>query len=107
MSDRGGQSDMSHPLPAHLGLDDFHPALLADNAPVLHPFVFTAIAFIVFGGAKDLGTEEPVFFRFEGPIVNGLRLFDLSMRPGFDFFRRGDRDPDSIITDRTFPLLKE
>ena len=90
MSDRGGQSDMSHPLPAHLGLDDFHPAFLADNTPVFHPFVFTAIAFIVFGGAKNLGTEESIFFRFESPIVNGLWLLHLSMGPRFDLFWRGD-----------------
>jgi hypothetical protein len=88
-------------------LNDFHAAFFADNAPVLHPFVFTAITFIIFGGAKDLGTEEPVLFWFERPIVNGLRLFYLSMGPGFDLLRRGDRDSDGIITNRTFPLLKE
>ena len=98
---------MAHPLPADLGLDDFHPALLTDNASMFHPFVFTTITFIIFGGAKDLGTEESIFLRFECPIVNGLRLFYLSMGPGFDLFRRSDRDPDGIIANRTLPLLEE
>jgi hypothetical protein len=107
MSYRRGQADMSHPLPAHFGLDDFHPALLADNSSMLHPFVFAAIAFIIFGGAKDLSTEEPILLRFESPVVNGLRLLHLSMGPRLDLFWRGYRDPDGIITNRTFPLLKE
>jgi hypothetical protein len=88
-------------------LDDFHPALLADNASMLHPLVFPAITFIIFGGAKDFGTEESIFFRLESSIVNGLRLLHFSMGPGFDFLRRGDRDPDGIITNWAFPLLKE
>jgi len=88
-------------------LNDFDPTLLADNAPMFHPLVFTAIAFIIFGGTKNLSTEESIFFRFESPIVNGLRLLDLSMGPRFDLLWRGDGDPDGIITNRTFPLLKE
>ena len=86
----GGQPDMPHPLPADLGLDDFHPALLTDNASMFHPFVFTTIAFIIFGGAKDLGTEESIFLRFKGPIIDGLWLLHLSMGPRFDLFWRGD-----------------
>jgi hypothetical protein len=60
---------MPHPLPADLGLDDFHPALLTDNASMFHPFVFAAIAFIIFGGSKDLGTEEPVLLRCRVIII--------------------------------------
>jgi hypothetical protein len=62
-------------------LDDFHSAFLADNASMFHPLIFATITFIIFGGAKDLGTEESIFLRFECPIVNGLWLFDLPMRP--------------------------
>jgi hypothetical protein len=74
---------------------------------MFHPFVFTAIAFIIFGGTKDLGTEEPIFFRFESPIINGLRLLHLSMGPRFNLLWRGDGDPDGIITNWTFSLFKE
>jgi hypothetical protein len=48
---------------------------------VLHPLVFTAITFIVLGGAENLGTEEPILFGFEGPVVDGLRLLHFSMGP--------------------------
>jgi hypothetical protein len=98
---------MPHSLPANLGLDDFHPTLLADNASMFHPLVFTAIALIIFGGTKDFGTEEPIFFWFESPIVNGLRLLHFPVGPRFDLFWRGDGDPNGIIANRTFPLLKE
>ena len=98
---------MAHPLPAHLGLDDFHPTLLADNPSMFHPLVFATITFIIFGGPKDLGTEESIFFRFESPIVNGLRLLHFSVGPRFNLFWRGDGDSDGIVADWTFPLLKE
>ena len=98
---------MPHPLPADLGLDDFHPTLLAHNASMFHPLVFSAIALIVFGRAEDFGTEKPIFFRFERPVVNGLRLLHLSMGPRFDLFWRGDGDPDSIIINWTLSLFIE
>jgi hypothetical protein len=74
---------------------------------MLHPFVFAAIAFIIFGRTKYLGTEEPILLRFESPVIDGFGLLHLSVRPRFNFLRRGDRDPDRVITDRTFSLLKK
>ena len=46
---------------------------------MLHPFIFTAIAFIIFGGAEDLGTEEPILLRLKGSVINGLRLFHFAI----------------------------
>jgi hypothetical protein len=74
---------------------------------VFHPFVFTAIALVVLGGAENLGTEEPILFGFEGPVVDGLRLLHLSMGPRFDLLRRGNGDANGIIVDRIFGLLKK
>jgi hypothetical protein len=74
---------------------------------MFHPFVFAAIAFIVFGRAKDLGTEEPILLRFEGPVVDRLRLLHFSMGPRLDLFWRGDGDSDGIIADWIFYLLIE
>ena len=98
---------MSHPLPADLGLDDFHPAFLADDASMFHPLVFTAIALIIFRRAEDLRAEKPVLLRFERPVVNGLRLFHLSVGPRFNLFWGGDGNPDRIIVNGTLPLLIE
>jgi hypothetical protein len=57
---------------------------------MFHPFVFTTIAFIIFGGTKDLGTEESIFLRFKCPIIDGLWFLHFSMGPRFDFLWRGD-----------------
>jgi hypothetical protein len=67
-------------------LDNLHPTLLADNASMLHPFIFATIAFIIFGGPEDLGTEEPILLRFKGSVVDGLRLLHLSMGPRLNLF---------------------
>jgi hypothetical protein len=74
---------------------------------MLHPFIFATIAFIIFGGSEDLGTEEPVLLRFKGSVINGLRLLHLPMRPRLDLFWRGDGDPNGIKTDRALSLFKE
>jgi hypothetical protein len=74
---------------------------------MLHPFIFTAIAFIIFGGAEDLGTEEPILLRLKGSIINGLRLLHLSMGPRLNLFWRGDGDANGIETDRALSFFKE
>jgi hypothetical protein len=98
---------MPHPLPADLGLDDLHPALLANDPAMFHPFVFPTIALIIFGGPKDLGAEESILLRFKGPVVDRLRFLHLSVRPGFDLFWRGNGDADGIIADRILHLFIE
>jgi hypothetical protein len=60
---------------------DFDAALLADDALVLHALVLAAQAFVVLDRAKDAGAEQAVALRLEGPVVDGLRLFDLAERP--------------------------
>ena len=77
----GRQFDVPHALPAHLGGDDLHAALLTDDAPVLHALVFAAIALVVLHRSEYLGAEEPVPFRLEGPVVDGFRLLDFAEGP--------------------------
>src|SRR3990172_1200165 len=101
MGHRRGQADMSHPFPAHFGLNDFDSRFLANDPAMFHSLVFSAITFIVLRRPKDLGTEEPVLFRFERTIVDRLRFFYFSMGPRFDLLRRGDRNPDGIEINRT------
>jgi hypothetical protein len=47
-------------------------------------------------GPKDAGAEQAVALRLEGPIVDGLRLFDFAEGPGKNLLGAGDRDPDGI-----------
>ena len=74
-------------LAAHLGLDDLDAALLADDAAVLHALVLAAVALVVLHRAEDLGAEEPVALRLEGPVVDRLGLLDLAVRPLADLLR--------------------
>ena len=93
---RSRQLDMAHALAPHFGLDDLDAAFLADHAAMAHPFVFAAIAFVIFGRAKNLRAKQAVTFRLEGAIVNGLRFLDLAVRPRADLVGRGDRDFDCV-----------
>ena len=93
---RGGQQDVAHPLPADLGLRDFDPAALADDAPVLHPLVLAAEALVVVDRPEDLGAEEAVLFGLERPVVDRLGLRHLAPGPALDLVGRGDADPDPV-----------
>ena len=75
---RSGELDEAHPVTAHPAFRDLHTAALADDAAVAHPLVLTAVAFPVFGGAKDLLAEEPVHFGLQGAVVDGFGLGDLA-----------------------------
>src|SRR5215472_7765344 len=77
--DRGGELDVAHPLPPHLGASDLDAAALADDALEPDPLVLAAVTLPVPGGAEDLLAEEPVLFRLERAVVDGLGLLDLAV----------------------------
>lgn len=78
---------MTKTLSANLGLNDLDAAFFTDDAPVLHAFVLAAIAFVILDWPENFGTEQAVAFRLERSVIDGLRLFDFSMRPLPDFIR--------------------
>ena len=87
MGNRRGQFNMPHPVAPDLGLDHFHTAFFADHSPVFHAFIFTAVALIVFGGAENFRTEQPVTLRLERAIIYRLGLFYFPMGPFTDLLR--------------------
>src|SRR5688572_5371188 len=91
-----GQLDMAHALAPDLGERHLDAALLADDALVLHALVLAAQALVVLHRAEDAGAEEPVPLRLEGAVVDRLRLLDLSIRPGENFFRARDTDANLV-----------
>ena len=96
MSNRCGKLDVAHAVTAHLGQRDFNTALLTGDAFILHALIFTAQAFIVFDRTKNTRTEKTITFRFERTIVNRLRLFDFTERPGENFLRARQRNTDLV-----------
>ena len=77
--DRAGELDVAHALAAHPRPGDLDAALVADDAAVLHALVLAAEALPVGDRAEDLGAEQTVALRLEGPVVDGLRLGDLAV----------------------------
>ena len=96
MRDRARQLDMRHAFAAHFCLRDFNTALFTYNATVLQPLVLAAQAFIVLDRAEDLGAEQPVALGFERTVIDGLRLLNLTERPGPDHVGRRKTDADCI-----------
>ena len=90
------QVNVTHAFATHFGLCHFNAALLADHAAVLQTLVFTAQAFVVFDGAKNLGAEQTITLRLERAIVDGFRLFNFAERPRTDFFGRSQSNADGI-----------
>ena len=80
MSNRCGQVDVTKTLTTHLGRNHLNTAFFADDAAVLHALVLAAVALIILGRTKDLGTEQTITLRLEGTVVDGLRLLYLAVR---------------------------
>src|SRR4029077_15953108 len=96
VADRRRERDVAETLAANLGLRNFDPALVADDAAGLHALVLAAQAFPVGDRAEDLRAEQPVALRLEGPVVDRLRLGDFAVRPRLDLLRRREADADRV-----------
>src|SRR5581483_2131164 len=100
VGDRGGQLDVAHALAAHPGPRHLDAALVTDHARELHPLVLAAGALVVLGRAEDAGAEEAVPLRLERPVVDGLRLLHLAVRPVANLLRRRELDTDRPEAER-------
>ncbi len=98
MHDRSCQFDVAHPLTPHLGLNNFDAALFADYATMAHPFVLTAVTFVIFGRAKYFRAKQTIAFRFESPVIDRLRLFYFAMGPRANLVGRRNRNLDRVKT---------
>jgi len=91
-----GQLDVAHTLAPDLGAGDLDAAALTDDAPEPDALVLAAVALPVLGGTEDLLAEQPVLLRAQRPVVDGLGLLDLAVRPRADGLRRGQSDPQLV-----------
>src|SRR5512145_1347010 len=106
MGHRGSQRNVPHPFTAYFGLNDFDAALFADNAAMLHTLIASAKTFVILNRPEYLGAEQTVSLRLEGPVIDRLRLFDFTVGPGKNLFRRGDRNLHCVESDRIFWFFK-
>ena len=91
-----GQLDMAHTLAAHLGARHFNAAAVADLTLVADLLILTAVALPVLSGPKYPLAEQTVPLGLQGPVIDGLRLFDLAVRPFQNLFRGGDANLDGV-----------
>src|SRR6185436_12101230 len=94
VADRAGQLDVAHPLAADLRAGDLDAALVADDALVADPLVLAAVALPVLGRTEDALVEQAILLGLERPVVDGLGLRHLALRPLPDLVRAGERDAD-------------
>ena len=87
---------MAHTLAAHFLEGNFNAAFLADDAAILHALIFAAEALVILDRAKDPSAEKAITLRLEGPVVDGFRLFDLTIRPRQDTLGRRERNLDLV-----------
>jgi len=87
---------MPETFPANTGQRDFHAALVADDAPMLHALVLAAETFPVGYGSKNTGAEQAVTFRFERAVVDGFRFCNFAVTPASDLLWAGQRDADRV-----------
>ena len=70
---------MAHSLAAHLGIGDLDSAAVADDALVADGLELSAVALPFLRGSEDLLAEEAFPLRSEGSVVDGFRLFNLTV----------------------------
>src|SRR5207237_8232115 len=93
---RPGAVHAGHPLSALARQSDVHTAAVANDAPMLDPFVFAAGTFPVLDRTENAFAEQAALFRLEGAVIDRLRVLDLALRPDANGFGRSDADADVI-----------
>src|SRR5204863_4325746 len=78
---RHRQLDVAHPFATDAGQRYFDAATVANDALVLDPLVLSAGAFPIAGRSENSFAKQAAFFRFEGPVVDRLRILDLALAP--------------------------
>jgi len=106
MRARAREFNMPQPFTADTGERHFDAALVANHAAMLHALVFAAQAFPIGNRTENPGAEQSIALRLKSPVIDGLGLGHLAVRPAPDLFRRGQRNSNRIeICDQIRPVV--
>ena len=72
---------MSHTFTSNLRERNLDTAFLADYTPVFQALVLAAQAFVIANRAENLGAEQPIPFRLEGPVVDRFWFLHFPVGP--------------------------
>src|SRR5262249_30744861 len=93
VNDRSGQLDVAHSPPANTRVTHLDAALIAHDAPVLHPPKLAARTLPVLLRAEDALAEQAVLLRTIAHQVDRLGHRYLAGRPGPNIRRARQADP--------------
>ena len=96
MGYRSCQLDMSHTFTTNSSFGYLNAASVTDYAFVADFLIFTTMTFPVFAGSEDSLAEQTILFRFQGTVIDGLRLLHFAVGPLTDLVRRGQTDLDRV-----------
>ena len=96
MRHRHRELDVAHSLAPNLRKRDLDPALVTYVTAVPDPLELPAVALPVLDRSEDALAKEAIAFRLEGPVVDRLRLGDLSVTPGADLLGGGELDLNPV-----------
>ena len=96
VGDGGGELNVAHALTTYLGTGDFHAASFTDDALEADALVLTTGAFPVPGRTEDTLAEEAVLLWLQRTVVDGLRLFDLTVGPATNVVGASEADSERI-----------
>ena len=77
---------------------DFHTTTVADHSFMFYPLVFSARAFPIPRRTKNALAEKSALLRFEGAVIDRLRVFDFALAPRPHRVARRNADRDLIKT---------
>ena len=87
MGYRSSKLYMSHSFPSDLCAGDLHSAFVTDDAFVLDPLIFSAMAFPVFCRSEDPFAEKTILLRLKRAVIDRFGFLDLTVRPFSDLLR--------------------
>ena len=83
---------MAHALTANAREGHFHPATIADDALVFDALVLSARTLPIARRPENPLAKQSALFRFEGPVIDRLRILDLALAPRPHRVRGRDAD---------------
>ena len=87
---------MAHPFTTNLEVGHLYAATITNHTLVSDGLELAAIAFPFFRRSENLLAEESVPFRTQGPVIDCLRLLDLTVRPSPDLLGAGQLYHDAV-----------
>ena len=86
------QIDVTHALAANLLFGYLNTTTVTNDSFVANALVLAAMAFIILNGAENAFAKQTTHFRFVTAVVDGFRLYNLTITAAQNILRGSQRD---------------